>query len=188
MNTIYIYLIHGYTASKNSNWFPSFKKELQHKNVIVNVLEMPNSKAPKLKEWQEYLEKTVPSFNERTIFIGHSLGCVAILNFLNNKNFKNFNGLFLVSGFVEETPIPELSEFVQTKLDYTSIQNQVKNRVSISAKDDDIIPYEYSEKLAQKLDTEFILLDKGKHFIDRDGIYEFPELVNEVKKLIICTN
>jgi predicted alpha/beta hydrolase family esterase len=187
MNHTHIYLIHGYTANVNSNWFPSFKEEIENDNTTVIILDMPNSKAPKFDEWLLHLENKIVNYNENTIFIGHSLGCVSILNFLKTK-YQKFKGLFLVSGFVEETPIPELSEFVQSKLDYSSIQNQTVNRISISAKDDDIIPFEYSKRLAQKLDTQFILLNEGKHFIDRDAIYEFPTLVTEVKKLISNTN
>ena len=52
-----------------------------------------------------------------------------------------------------------------------------------SAKDDDIINYEYSQVLAERLESKFILLDKGKHFIDRDNFTEFPLLIGEVKKI-----
>jgi hypothetical protein len=38
--------------------------------------------------------------------------------------------------------------------------------------------------MAEKLKTEFTLLDAGRHFIDRDGFTEFPYLVSEVKKRI----
>jgi predicted alpha/beta hydrolase family esterase len=182
MNHTHIYLIHGYTANASSNWFPSFKKEMENDNVTVCILEMPNSNAPRFNEWLEHLENKIVNYNENSIFIGHSLGCVSILNYLNTKQQK-FKGLFLISGFSEESPIVELLDFIHTKINYDLIQRLVETRVSISAKDDDIIPFEYSERLAQKLNTDFILLDNGKHFIDRDGIYELPELVTEVKKI-----
>ncbi|PKV50288.1 hypothetical protein ATE84_2343 [Aquimarina sp. MAR_2010_214] len=184
MNKTQIYLIHGYTASKTSNWFPSFKKELQSANVEVTILDMPNSKAPQFYEWANYMEKSIPKYDENTIFIGHSLGCVTLLNYLNTNRLGAVKGLFLVSGFVEETPIPELSQFVQPKLDYDYINNLTQNRIALSAIDDDIVPYDYSKRMAKKLKATFILLDEGKHFIDRDNFIEFPLLVTEVKKLI----
>ncbi|WP_420553077.1 RBBP9/YdeN family alpha/beta hydrolase [Tenacibaculum aiptasiae] len=184
MNKTKIYLIHGYTASKNSNWFPSFKKELQNENIDVIILEMPNSKNPQFEEWINHMEETITGDNENTIYIGHSLGCVAVLNYLNINKKNAVKGLFLISGFVDETPIPELEQFIQPKLDYEYITNLTENRIAISAKNDDIIPYEYSKRMANKLNAKFILLDKGKHFIDRDNFLDFPFLVNEVKKLV----
>ncbi|MCF2874069.1 MULTISPECIES: RBBP9/YdeN family alpha/beta hydrolase [unclassified Tenacibaculum] len=184
MSKTKIYLIHGYTASPTSNWFPSFKKELLNENVEIIILDMPNSKEPKFKEWANHMEKMIINDSENTIFIGHSLGCVTVLNYLNSNKQKNIKGLFLISGFVDETPIPELEEFIQPTLDYQYIINSTKNRIAISAKDDDIIPFQYSKRMANKLDAKFILLNEGKHFIDRDNFLDFPFLVNEVRKLI----
>jgi len=184
MNKTQVYLIHGYTASKTSNWFPSFKKELQSEKVDVIILDMPNSKNPQFNEWIGHIEKSIKNYDENSIFIGHSLGCVTLLNYLNINRLNSVKGLFLVSGFIEETPIPELEQFVQSELDFEYIINLTKNRIAISAIDDDIISHEYSQRMADKLNATFILLNEGKHFIDRDNFVNFPFLVNEVKKLI----
>jgi len=180
-----IYLIHGYTASPDSNWFQDFKKKLEKENIEIFILNMPNSQSPKLSEWINHLEKSIKDIDENTIFVGHSLGCVTILNFLNNTNAIIIKGLFLVSGFVESSPIPALNEFVKPRLNYNYLQQLTPNRFSISAIDDDIIPYKYSKTMAEKLNASFTLLKEGKHFIDRDNFTEFPFLIEEIKKLLI---
>lgn len=91
------------------------------------------------------------------------------------------NHFFLVSGFVEDSPIPELSEFVKEKIDYIKFIETIKNRVVVSAEDDDIVPYPYSEELANKINAQFKLLKAGKHFIDRDGFTIFPYLINLIQ-------
>ncbi|MCL6218894.1 RBBP9/YdeN family alpha/beta hydrolase [Zunongwangia pacifica] len=184
MGATKICLIHGYTASKTSNWFPSFKKELQSEKIDVIIPDMPNSKNPQFEEWISHMEKVITHYDENTIFIGHSLGCVTLLNYLNTNRLNTVKGLILVSGFIEETPIPELQQFVQSELDFEYLINLTENRIAISAIDDDIIPYGYSKRMAEKLKAKFILLNKGKHFIDRDNFVNFPFLVKEVKKLI----
>ncbi|MCL3781317.1 serine hydrolase family protein [Prolixibacteraceae bacterium JC049] len=185
MNKTHIYLIHGYTASKTSNWFPSFEAEMQNENVEVTVLDMPNSNNPVFHEWINHIEKSIKAYDANSIFIGHSLGCTTILSYLNrNRINTNIKGMFLISGFVEETPIPELAEFIEDELDYNYLINLTQNRIAISAKDDDIVPFDYSMRMAEKLKSQFILLDEGKHFIDRDNFTDFPFLVNEVKKLL----
>jgi len=180
-----IYLIHGYTASPDSNWFQDFKKKLENENIEICILNMPNSQNPKLSEWINHLEKSINDINEQTIFVGHSLGCVTILNFLNNSNATKIKGLFLVSGFVESSPISALNEFVKPPLNYNYLKQLTPNNIAISAIDDDIIPYEYSKTMAEKLNASFTLLKEGKHFIDRDNFTEFPFLIEEVQKLLI---
>ncbi|WP_103068735.1 RBBP9/YdeN family alpha/beta hydrolase [Aquimarina sediminis] len=176
-----IYVIHGYTASAEANWYSYLKNELDNEKVEVIVLDMPNSHKPILKEWIDHIEKSIGLYDQNSIFIGHSLGCVTILNYLNSKEIK---GLFLISGFVEKTPITELEEFILPKLNYDKIKKLTINRMVITAKDDDIVPYYYSQTLAERLEAQCILLDEGKHFIDRDGYTTFPYLVQEIKKII----
>lgn len=179
-----IYVVHGYTANSKANWYPDLKNHLESENITVHIFDMPNSHAPVEKEWLDFLERGITNFDDKSIFIGHSLGCVAILRFLEDKNTDNIESLFLVSGFVEVSPIPELSKFVKEKIDYSKFVETIENRVVLSAEDDDIVPYLYSEVLAKKLNAQFKLLETGKHFIDRDGFTEFPYLINLVQRTI----
>lgn len=87
---------------------------------------MPNSQAPIFEEWIEFLKKKIDTIHSNSIFIGHSLGCVTLLNFLEEKNYKNVKSLFLVSGFVEKTPIQKLSGFMEKTIDYSKVINNVK--------------------------------------------------------------
>jgi len=185
MNQSYnIYVVHGYTANSQANWFPDLKNHLESKNITVHIFDMPNPHSPIEKEWLEFLETSIINFDDKSIFIGHSLGCVTILRFLEDKNTNNIESLFLVSGFVEESPIAELSEFVKRKINYSKLIEAIKNRVVVSAEDDDIVPYQYSETLAKKLNAQFKLLKTGKHFIDRDGFTKFPYLIDLIQKTI----
>jgi len=182
MNQLYnIYVVHGYTANSQANWFPDLKNQLESENIKVHIFDMPDPYAPKEKDWLDFLDKNITNFDEKSIFIGHSLGCVAILNFLGDKDMDNIESLFLISGFVEESPIPELSEFIKKKINYPEFIGSVKNIVVVSAKDDDIVPYRYSETLAERLNARFELLETGKHFIDRDGFAKFPYLIDLIK-------
>lgn len=180
-----IYVVHGYTANSKANWYPDLKNHLESESIVVHIFDMPSPHAPVEKEWLDLLEAKITNFDEKSIYIGHSLGCVTILKFLEDKNIDNIESLFLVSGFVEDSPIPELSEFVDGKINYSKFIETIKNRIVVSAEDDDIIPYQYSEKLAKKLNAQFNLLKTGKHFIDRDGFVKFLYLISLVKETIL---
>jgi predicted alpha/beta hydrolase family esterase len=178
-----IYLIHGYTAYSTANWFPAFRQAFENTDTEVIVFDMPNSQYPKYEEWLQHLEKEIVSYSESDIFIGHSLGCVTLLNYLNRNRTGKVKAYYLISGFVEETPLPELTEFVIPKLDYDYLKELTDTRVAISAKDDDIVPYDYSVRMAEKLNITPDILPEGKHFIDRDGFVEFEYLVERVKEI-----
>ncbi len=178
-----VVVVHGYTASSQANWFPHFKDMLLSDTVDVIIPDMPDSDSPRCDVWHKYIEDVIKETDENTILIGHSLGCITLLNYINTVRPNPVKALVLVSGFSENTPIPELTEFVEPVLDYTFIKSAADNIISISAVDDDIVPYEYSKELAERLDSSFILLDSGKHFIERDGFTEFNLLIDKVKSL-----
>lgn len=178
-----IYIVHGYTASAQSNWFPWLKGRFDSTDVEVHILDMPDSMNPKLDTWMNHLKNNIGEINENTIFIGHSLGCIASLKFIVECNQK-IKGTILVSGFIDSTPLPQLQEFVEGKLDCEAVKRLVAKRVAITAIDDDIVPYEYTEEMASCLGADFCLLDEGKHFIDRDGYFDFPEVEVELNKIL----
>lgn len=181
-----IYVIHGYTSSSQSEWFPWLKKQFKNSPVKIDILNMPDSGDPHLEAWLNHLRKNVLNIDENTIFIGHSLGCVTALRYILEKNIK-IKGAILVSGFINENPMDEqtesLQEFVEAPLDIARIKNLISSRIVITATDDDIVPTEATQKLAEALDANLIILSSGKHFIARDGYTDFPVLLNEMYKL-----
>lgn len=182
-----IYVIHGYTSSNQAEWFPWLKEQFKNSNVKIDIPNMPDSENPHLEPWIKHLRKNILHIDENTIFIGHSLGCVTALRYILEKNIK-IKGAILVSGFINENPMAEqtegLQEFVNESLDIKKIKNLIQSRIVITAKDDDIVPTEATQKLAKELDANLIILSSGKHFIARDGYTDFPFLLNEIQKLI----
>lgn len=187
MKNTNIYVVHGYTSSSQSEWFPWLKEQVKNIQVKIDIPDMPDSKNPHLETWLDHLRKNALDIDENTIFIGHSLGCVTALRYILEKNIK-IKGAILVSGFINENPMDEqtegLQEFVDEPLDIARIKNLIPSRIVITATDDDIVPTEATQKLAEALDSNLIILSSGKHFIARDGYTEFPVLLNEIQKLI----
>jgi predicted alpha/beta hydrolase family esterase len=187
MKSTNIYVIHGYTSSSESEWFPWLKEQVKNRQVKIDILNMPDSDDPHLEAWLNYLRKNALDIDENSIFIGHSLGCVTALHYILEKDIK-IKGAILVSGFINENPMEEqtegLQEFVDEPLDIERIKNLILSRIVITATDDDIVPTKATQKLAEALDSNIIILSSGKHFIARDGYTDFPVLLNEIQKLI----
>lgn len=178
-----IYLIHGYTASPTANWFPWLKRKVNHDlHQKITLLTMPNPDNPIPAKWDEYCDREITATDDITI-IGHSLGCIQTLRFIEQHALKNVH-LILVSGFDESlATLPELDTFTNTLPNYNNILQKVADAVVISALDDDIVPFYYTETLARHLKCKFILMPTGKHFISRDNITELPVVFEELAKI-----
>ena len=181
-----VYVIHGYTASSEQNWFPWLKSELEKRNIDVTIFDMPDSDCPNAQEWDECLDHNILHCNENTILIGHSLGCIALLRYLNRQaDLLKVYGIILVSGFLEPVPtLPQLDSFSEIRIDMDKIINMAGHRLAISSPNDTIVPYEYTDKLSKDLEARLITIEHGGHFIDKEGYTEFPELLNEIHKMI----
>ncbi|WP_304509915.1 RBBP9/YdeN family alpha/beta hydrolase [Anaerotignum sp.] len=186
MNTTPAYFIHGFTASSKANWFPWLKNELQNNGIQLIVPDMPNTNDPHLLPWLQKIEDVAKELNDNTIFIGHSLGCIAMLQFILKKNIK-IKGVILVSGFMDENPMvvqkEGLSQFVEEPLDVEQVKALIPHRVVITAIDDDIVPSVATKKMAERLGAQLIERSNGKHFIDRDGFTQFPEVLDLIKSI-----
>lgn len=173
-----VYVTHGYTADPTRNWFPWLKKEVENLGIECECLAMPDSNAPNPHAWLEHHKRTL-KLNEETVLIGHSLGCIALLNYLAVTQQKVNTAIF-VSGFYEKlSTLPALDSFATFYANQTACL-PVKSYV-ISALNDEIVPHQYSDRLAQYLQADYIRLPQGGHFIDRDGVTELPIVLEQLK-------
>lgn len=83
MSQTRLFIVHGYTASPDSHWFPWLKAELEARDVRVEVLAMPDPHHPKPAAWDAAMDSLVRDHDERTFLLGHSLGCITILRQLD---------------------------------------------------------------------------------------------------------
>jgi len=182
---INVYVVHGYTASSDRNWFPWLKSRLEERGIDVTVFDMPHSHAPNAGAWDEWLASHITRCNENTILVGHSLGCIALLRYLNNQpESLKVNGVAFVSGFLEPVPtLPELDSFSKVEIHCEKIIKMAKNRLVIGAANDTIVPYAYTANLSKQLNAKLIHIENGGHFIDKVGCTELPALLDELNKM-----
>ncbi|QLB18144.1 RBBP9/YdeN family alpha/beta hydrolase [Mannheimia granulomatis] len=176
-----VYIVHGYTANADKHWFPWLEEQLTTIGISCQRLNMPDSENPSLDRWLAHLAENL-EVNENTIFVGHSLGCIAILNFLA-KQQEQIKGAVFVSGFYQPLPnLPELSAFTNY---YAILPSPPAFPAYIlSALDDSIVAHKHSDALAIHLQADYVRLNKGGHFLDREGATELPIVLELVKKLM----
>lgn len=178
------YIVHGYGADKDSNFFPWLKNEIISKlNSECEILNLPNTDNPSLKEWVNCLKNEITNINENTFFICHSLGCVTTLKFLEKQENVKVGGIFLISGFFENLSLfPQLNGFTEKIIDADKLKNIIQKRVVISSDDDELVPIKYSKNLANKIDAKFYTFNNYGHFLIFQSQELFELIKHEVKQ------
>jgi uncharacterized protein len=179
-----VLIIHGWEGTPDSNWFPWLKAEFEKKGFEVAVPQMPNADFPVAKEWLEHLQKIVGEPDENTFLVGHSLGVIAILRYLEAlKTGKKVGGAVLVAGFPEHIGIGEIENFFAVPLDYEKVKSAAKKIVAINSDNDPYVPIRQGRIMRDKLGAEFKIIPNGDHLSEGDGSYKFPLVLEEILKM-----
>ncbi|MBI4130739.1 serine hydrolase family protein [Candidatus Roizmanbacteria bacterium] len=181
------FIIHGWGANSESNWFPWLKRELEKNEWKVTVPNMPNTENPKMEEWIKYFEAVVARRGQRlkagqgpatTILIGHSLGAPFILRYLEKNKASR---VYLVAGFHKPLGFPATENFVNKPFDWEVIKSHCKKFIVINSDNDPYIPREIGKELAKKLGVQEIIEHGGSHLNAPGGFLEYPVLLNLIE-------
>jgi uncharacterized protein len=180
-----VFIIHGWEADPRSNWFPWLKNELTKGGIEAEIPAMPNSAHPDCGEWIRYLKKVVGKVDKNTFFVGHSLGPIAILRFLESISAdEKAGGVIMVAGFSETLGIPETESFFAKPVDYAKIKNSAKKFVAINSDDDPYVPINRGEILHNKLGAELIILHGYGHLNAGNGFFELPIVLEKLLEFL----
>ncbi len=181
-----VFIIHGYDATPNDNWFPWLKKELEAKGFQVQAPQMPDAANPTLAGWLGHLKKIVGEPDENTFLVGHSLGTITILRFLESlPPDKKVSGVVLVGGFSESLNFKPLETFTEKPLDYEKVKKSVGHIVTIHSTDDASVPYKFAEIIRDKLGAELITLEGAGHINHSSGYFQLPQALEAILKMAL---
>jgi uncharacterized protein len=177
--------IHGWGGYPNEGWRPWLKDELAKKNIIVINPAMPKTDNPKEEEWVNYLHEVIKNPNEDLILLGHSLGAITILRYIErlNENEKIEAAIF-VAGFTNDLGFKELSNFFTKPIEWEKIKSHCDKFIIVYSDNDPIVPTKYATILKDKLDGVVLEQHNMKHFSGDDGITMLPVVRDEVLKLL----
>ena len=186
-----VFIIHGWTGKPNEHWLPWLKHELQQKGFEVHVPEMPETDNPKIDLWIPYLKEQTNKADENTYFVGHSIGCLAILKYLE-KYSEKIGGAILVAPWVTLNPesfaAPEDKEVADSwtsdGFDWVKLKSLCPNFTALFSKDDPDVPFDDNEPVFRKQLGAKIIVEKDKgHFTADRGVNELPVVLEELLKM-----
>src|SRR5690606_9800016 len=179
MQMAQVIVVHGYTASPEENWFPWIQEKARQQQVSLKVLRLDPSTTPKLEVWEQQMREQIDEIDENSIFIAHSLGCLATLHYLS-RELKNqrVRQLVLVAGFNGRLGrLEEVDPFIDAaQVDFERLKRQIDERVVIYSEADDRVLPEFSLEQAESLDAIVISAEHQGHFINSQGCTELPEV------------
>lgn len=180
-----VFIIHGWGASPEVNWFPETKSELKRLGFNVVVPQMPNSQFPISEEWLAEMQTLINDPDENTFLIGHSLGGIAILHFIESlKEDQKIGGAILVAGFSESLGIiPEIENFFKHAVDYEKIKLHCDTFIAINSDNDPAVPISRGEVLRDKLNAKLIVMHNAGHINRKTGYFKLPVAVEELLRI-----
>ncbi len=185
-----VYIIHGWEGFPENHWFPWLRKKLEEKGFEVIIPEMPNPEEPDIKEWVGKLQAIVKDINGKTYFIGHSIGCQAIMRFLETLPVgSKVRGIIFVAGFfnlpyLETDEEKEIAKpWLETPINTEKIKELTKNIIAIFSDDDPEVALSDSKLFKERLNAE-IIVERGKrHFTSGAGVTELPIVLDKLLEI-----
>ena len=183
-----IILVHGWEATSKSDFFPWLKKELEKKKIWNYFPDLPNTEEPKINEWIPFLQKNIKEIDNDTILIGHSIGCQAVLRYMETLPAKvKVKKVILLAPWMklDEETIKEEGEevvaiakpWIETPINWGKVKSHCKDFICIFSDNDPYVPLSNKELFHIRLNARSIVLHNKYHFDMGHGILKLPEIL-----------
>ena len=182
-----VFIVHGWGGHPEEGWFPWLKKELEGRGFKVFVPAMPDPDEPKIETWIPFLTKLVATPDLNTFFVGHSIGCQAIIRYLETlpEDIK-IGGAVFVAGWYNLRNLETEEEkriagpWVNTPRNDERIRKVVNKAVAIFSDNDPFVLPENQESWREKVGAKIIVEHNKGHFSGNDGVLSLPSALEAI--------
>lgn len=187
-----VVLVHGWGGGPEDGWFPWLKNELGQEGVEVIAPLLPDTDTPHIGAWVEALRAAVGGVDSDTYFVGHSLGCQAIMRLLETlpEDTQCGGAVFVVGFFLplnhmetEEEKVID-KEWAETPIDTVTVRLRLPKSIALFSDDDPDVPVENAPLFASRLGSEIRIEHGYGHFAEDDGCTELPIVLQSLRTLM----
>ncbi|TSC80602.1 MAG: hypothetical protein G01um101425_256 [Candidatus Peregrinibacteria bacterium Gr01-1014_25] len=185
-----VIIIHGWGGFPQEGWFPWLAEHLKKEGFEVAVPSMPDPDTPEITTWVQHVSSVVGTPDEHTFLVGHSIGCQAILRYLESlPPDTHVGGVVLVAGFFTLTNIGGPAEeeiarpWLTKSINYEKILSHTDRITAIFSDNDEFVPLENVKFFEERLQAKTIIQKNRGHFSGSDGIMELPVALTELLEL-----
>jgi predicted alpha/beta hydrolase family esterase len=185
-----VFIIHGWGNYPEEGWMEWMRSELVKRGFLVAIPPMPDTDCPSMKLWLSYMKDVVGHSDEHTYFIGHSLGCQAILRYLQYQlPAVKLGGALFVAGFETlgaRNAEPEvdrcIGEWLKEPIHWEAIRGRSRKFTAIFSDNDPWVPLSNVKVFDEKLYAHTIVLHNRDHF-SPVVVKEFPEALDALLEM-----
>ncbi len=175
-----VFIIHCWQCNPNSNWFPWLKAELTKRGFEVFVPALPDSSRPIASEWINCMNETIGTPTKSDYLIGHSLGVIAILRYLEQlKPKQEIGGAVLVAGFSYGLGIKEHHSFFDTPVNWAAIRAHCGKFTAIHSDNDQYVKLAHGDIFKEKLGAKLTIEHNMGHFL----MTQLPEALDAIMEI-----
>lgn len=160
-----ILILHGWNAAPQDHWFSEAQEHWRKKGWRVEVPEFPGNYFPKKDEWLEAISNFQP--DKSWILIGHSLGGVAILKYLEMADKPIAKAILIATPFTS-MHFGALDNFFEGGFRWENIKANCPSFEIINEDNDPAVPVEHGQKYAQNLSGHLHTVSGYTHFHNID--------------------
>jgi predicted alpha/beta hydrolase family esterase len=179
-----VIIVHGWQGAPQEGWKPWLKQELQAAGFEVTIPVMPHPDRPHPGAWVQKLARTIHTPDQDTYLVGHSLGCITILRYLEVLGLPaRVGGAVLIAGFASDLSRPgyngELALFFTRPINWKHIKRHCGRIIAINSDNDPWVTPTNLQVFADKLGAQTRLMTGMEHF----GQAKLPEARDAVLEL-----
>jgi predicted alpha/beta hydrolase family esterase len=186
MSTIVV--SHAYASDEHSVWYPYLRDQLHSLGHTVDIPNLPDAHAPDPEQWRTALaERALAAPAEETVLVGHSIGAVNVLRFLESHDAERdgaFVGVVLVAAPAYEVGYEVLAGFFGKPFDWAAIRRGAQRFHVLAAADDPVLipdPFGHAASFVTNLGATAVITPAGGHFgAAPDDRIDLPEAVRIV--------
>ena len=187
MEKINVIIIHGAYGHPEENWFGWLKNELQALGIACSVPQLPTPENQNIEQWMLAFNKACKRIiNFQTVFIGHSLGAVFALRWLEKNNVKLF-ATFLIGTFLGEVGIEKFDsinkDFFKNPFNWQKIYTKSHQFIAYHGDNDPYVKRQDFDFIADQLAAKKIILSNAGHMNTASGYSTFPQLLLHLQQL-----
>ncbi|MBI3032442.1 serine hydrolase family protein [Candidatus Woesearchaeota archaeon] len=177
-------IVHCWGGKPHLGWYGWLSKQLEKQGFCVIQPAMPEPDYPQQQAWLETLLEVVGVTDEDTYFVGHSLGCIAIMRFLELLPAgKKVGGVLFVAGFSSDLGIEETKSFFTKPFAWEKIRKHCPHFIALHSDNDQYINLNQVKVLEQNLGAKLVIKHNMHHF--QPGNYkELPVVMELFERLI----
>ena len=178
------FIFHGTGGFPEENWFPWLKNKLEKRGIVVTVPKFPTPEGQSLQAWLEIMKPYEQEVNAETIIIGHSLGGLFLLRYLEQLKDAVGSSVFVAASAgvmpikFDEADAAFSGGFV---FNWGAIHRVAGKTAVFHSDNDPYISLGNGELIAEKLGTDFHMLQNAGHFNTASGHTKFPQLLNIIE-------